>query len=104
MPIRNVSWIAVAGAPLEELSLTFSYISVSTLVRCPATWTTECVQLWALVEGQTDVCQRFSAFGWCPNGSECLFPTTLTLIILQDEKDLGNKRTKRKRRKEKKER
>ncbi|KAI4786240.1 hypothetical protein KUCAC02_037254, partial [Chaenocephalus aceratus] len=34
------------------------------------------------VEGQTDVCQRFSAFGWT-------------------RKDLGNKRTKRKRPKEK---
>ncbi|KAK5921666.1 hypothetical protein CgunFtcFv8_019012 [Champsocephalus gunnari] len=53
------------------------------------------------VEGQTDVCQRFSAFGWCPNGSECLLSHDTDLIILQDEKDLGNKRTKRKRRKEK---
>ncbi|KAK5919248.1 hypothetical protein CgunFtcFv8_023154 [Champsocephalus gunnari] len=51
------------------------------------------------VEGQTDVCQRFSAFGWCPNGSECLLSHDTDLIILQDEKDLGNKRTKRKRRK-----
>ncbi|KAJ4937069.1 hypothetical protein JOQ06_001653 [Pogonophryne albipinna] len=53
------------------------------------------------IEGQTDVCQRFSAFGWCPNGSECLLSHDTDLIILQDEKDLGNKRTKRKRRKEK---
>ncbi|XP_072220751.1 target of EGR1 protein 1 [Leuresthes tenuis] len=53
-------------------------------------------------EGPSDICQRFSAFGWCPNGTKCSLSHDTDLIILQDEKCKEDKRKKRKRQREKK--
>ncbi|XP_014914116.1 target of EGR1 protein 1 [Poecilia latipinna] len=61
--------------------------------ECPAVTSTE---------GQTDVCQRFSAFGWCPNGTNCPLSHDTDLIILQDEKCKNDKRKRRKRLRDKK--
>lgn len=52
-------------------------------------------------EEQTEVCQRFSAFGWCPNGTQCPLSHDTDHIILQDEKSRQDKRKKRKRQRKK---
>ncbi|KAJ8346160.1 hypothetical protein SKAU_G00303530 [Synaphobranchus kaupii] len=52
-------------------------------------------------EGPLDVCLRFSAYGWCPNGSSCPLSHNTDFIIQQDEKTKENKRKKRKKRKHK---
>ncbi|KAJ8274326.1 hypothetical protein COCON_G00089510 [Conger conger] len=52
-------------------------------------------------DGPQDVCLRFSAYGWCPNGSSCPMSHNTDLIIRQDEKTKENKRKRRKKRKQK---
>ena len=41
------------------------------------------------------------AFGWCPHGSECTSSHDTDLIVLQDEKLQGDKKSKRKRKRDK---
>ncbi|XP_034559624.1 target of EGR1 protein 1 [Notolabrus celidotus] len=53
-------------------------------------------------EGQTNLCQQFSGFGWCPKGTQCPLSHDIDLILLQDEKCSGDKRKKRKRHRVKK--
>ncbi|XP_029381092.1 target of EGR1 protein 1 isoform X2 [Echeneis naucrates] len=53
-------------------------------------------------KGRTDICECFSAFGWCRNGSQCPLSHDTNQIVLQDEKVKEDKRKKRKRHREKK--
>ncbi|KAJ8270869.1 hypothetical protein GJAV_G00120190 [Gymnothorax javanicus] len=50
-------------------------------------------------EGPVEVCLRFSAYGWCPNGSSCPLSHNTDLIIQLEEQYRDSKRKKRKRRK-----
>ncbi|KAM6918251.1 target of EGR1 protein 1 [Xenentodon cancila] len=87
-----------AGAPGRQVHVEFCQYAghMSTYVDyrdCPAVTSSE---------EQSDICQRFSAFGWCPNGPKCSFSHDTDLIILQDEKCKEDKKRKRKRQREKK--
>lgn len=53
-------------------------------------------------EGQAEICERFSAFGWCPNGTQCSLSHDTDLIVLHDELNKDDRRKKRKRHRNKK--